>query len=180
MGGVKAGREGRRAVRTGKSGRLRQPRGDYPDALRRPAQRSRNIFGRGIGKIPGRRFEPAFMLGQKPFEMMKHHPVEDGPLRMPGTIHSRHGGRRVPANGPTSGLRPDLLEKTLRTRAGYQESRGRMATGVDARPSERGPPRWSSPDGARDGSAAPYSASMIAFREAQGFMAAASFFLSGW
>jgi len=55
-------------------------------------------------------------------------------LAMPGTIQSRHGERRVPAIGPTSGLRPDLLDKTLRTRAGHQESRRRSATGVDARP----------------------------------------------
>jgi len=31
-------------------------------------------------------------------------------------------------------MRPDLLDKTLRTRAGHQESRRRSATGVDTRP----------------------------------------------
>gem|GEM_PF-1640392 len=54
-GEVKRGPVHRKAVRTGESGRLRLPRGDSPDALRRPGQRSRYIFGRGVGKEPGRR-----------------------------------------------------------------------------------------------------------------------------
>jgi len=37
-----------------------------------------------------------------PPEMMEKHPVEDGPLRMSRTIHSRHGGRKASRNGPTS------------------------------------------------------------------------------
>jgi len=61
---------------------------------------------------------------QEAIEVMKKHPVENGPLRMPGTIHSRHGGRNVPRNGPTSQIRPDLLEKTPRARTRRQKSRG--------------------------------------------------------
>ena len=34
--------------------------------------------------------------------MMRQHPVEDGPLQMPGTIDSRHSGREASRNEPTS------------------------------------------------------------------------------
>jgi len=44
--------------------------------------------------------EAALVLRQEPVEVMKKHPVEDGPLRMPGTIHSRHSGRMASRNGP--------------------------------------------------------------------------------
>jgi len=33
------------------------------------------------------------MLRDTPLEMMKKHPVEDGPLRMSGTIKTTKGGR---------------------------------------------------------------------------------------
>jgi hypothetical protein len=37
--------------------------------------------------------ETVFIFGQEPLEMMRQHPVEDGPLRMSRTIDSRHGKR---------------------------------------------------------------------------------------
>jgi len=62
------------------------------------------------------------VLGEKPVEMMEQHPVEDGPLRMSGTIDSRHGGRKASRNGPKSCIRPRLLEKTGRAPARKGES----------------------------------------------------------
>jgi len=56
--------------------------------------------------------EAALVFSQEALQMMEDHPVEDRALRMPGTIDSRQGGRNVPRNGPTSRIRPDLLEKT--------------------------------------------------------------------
>jgi hypothetical protein len=41
------------------------------------------------------------IFGDEPLEMMKHHPVKDGPLRMTRTIHSRHGGRMASRNRPS-------------------------------------------------------------------------------
>jgi hypothetical protein len=41
------------------------------------------------------------MLRDKPLEMMEEYPVEDGPLRMSGTIDSRYCGRMASRNGPT-------------------------------------------------------------------------------
>jgi hypothetical protein len=35
--------------------------------------------------------ETALILRQEMVEIMKKYHVEDGPLGMPGTIHSRHG-----------------------------------------------------------------------------------------
>ncbi len=55
--------------------------------------------------------ETTFILSQEPVEMMEKHPVKDGPLRMSGTIDSRHGGRRASRNGPTSRIGPRLPEK---------------------------------------------------------------------
>lgn len=46
--------------------------------------------------------EATLVLRQKSLEMMKHHPVERRPLRMPGTIDSRHGESKASGNGPTS------------------------------------------------------------------------------
>jgi hypothetical protein len=46
--------------------------------------------------------ETTFILSQEPLEMMEKHPVEDGPLRMPSTIDSRHSRRIASRNGPTS------------------------------------------------------------------------------
>jgi hypothetical protein len=43
--------------------------------------------------------EAALIVCQETVEVMKQHSVEDGPLRMPRTIHS-HGGRRTPRNRP--------------------------------------------------------------------------------
>jgi hypothetical protein len=44
----------------------------------------------------------ALVLGQEALEIVKQHPVEYCPLRMPGTIDSCHGRRHVPRNRPTS------------------------------------------------------------------------------
>ena len=49
--------------------------------------------------------EATLVLRQKSLEMMKHHPVERRPLRMPGTIDSRHSKSQASKNGPTSGVR---------------------------------------------------------------------------
>jgi len=56
--------------------------------------------------------EPSLILRQKSLEMVEQHTVEDGPLRMPGTIDSRHGERRASRNGPTSQFGPRLPGKT--------------------------------------------------------------------
>jgi hypothetical protein len=65
------------------------------------------------------------------------HPVEDGPLRISGTIDSRHGGKKAPRNEPTSRLRPCL---PLKRREEPQFGRGnqveKTSTGVDARPGD--------------------------------------------
>jgi hypothetical protein len=45
--------------------------------------------------------ETVFIFGLEPLEMMEKHPVENGPLRMAGTIDSRHSRRMVSRNGPT-------------------------------------------------------------------------------
>ena len=52
--------------------------------------------------------EAALVLSQEAIEMMKHHPVEHGALRMPRTILSRPGGRNAPRIGPRSAGKPDL------------------------------------------------------------------------
>jgi hypothetical protein len=46
--------------------------------------------------------ETTLIFSQEPVEMMEKHPVEDGPLRMSGTIDSRHSRRIASRNGPTS------------------------------------------------------------------------------
>jgi hypothetical protein len=43
--------------------------------------------------------------------MMEQHPVEDGPLRMPGTIDSCHSGRMASRNRPTLRIKSSLPEK---------------------------------------------------------------------
>ena len=48
---------------------------------------------------------------QEPVEMMEKHPVENGPLRISGTIESRHSGREASRNGPTSQIEPRLPGK---------------------------------------------------------------------
>jgi len=57
-------------------------------------------------------FETGLILRDKPLEMMEKHPVENGPLRMSGTIESRHSGREASRNGPTSWIGPRLPGKT--------------------------------------------------------------------
>jgi hypothetical protein len=56
--------------------------------------------------------ETTLILRQKPVEMMEKHPVKDGPLRMSGTIDSRHSRRIASRNGPTSRIGPRLPGKT--------------------------------------------------------------------
>jgi hypothetical protein len=48
--------------------------------------------------------ESALIFGKEPVEVMKQHPVEGSPFRMSRTIHSRHGKRRTPRNGPSPGI----------------------------------------------------------------------------
>jgi hypothetical protein len=67
--------------------------------------------------------EAALILCQEALEMMKKHPIEDGPLRMPGTIDSGHGRREVPGNGPTSRISPDLLDEKAKGQPLAQASR---------------------------------------------------------
>jgi hypothetical protein len=45
--------------------------------------------------------------------MMEEYPVEDGPLRMWGTIDSRHSGRMASRNGPKSRIPPHLPWKDV-------------------------------------------------------------------
>jgi len=66
--------------------------------------------------------ETALVFCQKPVEVMEQHPIENGPLRMPGTIDSRHGGRRASRNGPSPRIGPRLPEKTGRVPARKAES----------------------------------------------------------
>ncbi len=47
--------------------------------------------------------EAALIFGQETVEVMKQHPVEDGPLGMPGTIHSWHSRSHKSRNEPSSG-----------------------------------------------------------------------------
>jgi len=63
---------------------------------------------------------------------MEHHPVEDRPLRMPRTIHSRHGGKNAPRNRPMSWIRPHLPEKTLSPPPRTRKSIKKTSTGVVA------------------------------------------------
>ena len=66
-GPQKSGWDNREAFLTGESCRPRPLRGDDPGALRLPTYRSRAIFGRGIGKISGRRIGlPKKLLTKKP------------------------------------------------------------------------------------------------------------------
>jgi len=46
--------------------------------------------------------ESALIFGKEPVEVMEQHPVEGSPFRMSRTIHSRHGERRTPRNGPSA------------------------------------------------------------------------------
>ena len=83
-------------------------------------------------EIPVLPLEPALILRQEPVEMMEQHPVEDRPLRMPRTIHSRHGGRNASRTGPSSRPGPPLPEMTCRGRrerpdSGLQPSTGGVA-----------------------------------------------------
>jgi len=55
--------------------------------------------------------ETTLILNQEPVEMMEKHPVEDGPLRMPRTIHSRHSRGKASRNGPISWIGPRLPGK---------------------------------------------------------------------
>jgi hypothetical protein len=43
----------------------------------------------------------ALILRGEPLEMKEQHSVEDGPLRMSGTIESRHRGRMASRYGPS-------------------------------------------------------------------------------
>jgi hypothetical protein len=45
--------------------------------------------------------EAALVVCQEPVEVMEEHPIKNGPLGMPGTIHSRHGRREASRNGPS-------------------------------------------------------------------------------
>jgi hypothetical protein len=49
--------------------------------------------------------EAALILSQEFIEIMEQHPIEDGPLRMSGTVDSRHGGRKISRNEPKSQIR---------------------------------------------------------------------------
>jgi hypothetical protein len=55
--------------------------------------------------------ETVFIFGQEPVEMMEKHPVKNRPLRMSGTIDSRHSRRIASRNGPTSQIGPPLPGK---------------------------------------------------------------------
>jgi hypothetical protein len=74
---------------------------------------SRRIGDDDRPEIAVRLLEAALIIRQNPLEMMEKHPVEDGPLRISGTIDSRHGGKKAPRNEPTSRLRPCLPLKRL-------------------------------------------------------------------
>jgi len=66
--------------------------------------------------------EPALVFGDEPFEMMEKHPVEDGPLRMPRTIHSRHSRGKASRNEPISWIGSRLPGKRRGPRPGRGES----------------------------------------------------------
>jgi hypothetical protein len=55
--------------------------------------------------------ETVFIFGQEPVEMMEKHPAKNRPLRMSGTIDSRHSRRIASRNGPTSQIGPPLPGK---------------------------------------------------------------------
>jgi len=61
-------------------------------------------------------------VGQEALEMVEQHSVEDGPLRIPGTIDSRPGARRASRNGPSPRIGPRLPERTGRVPARKGES----------------------------------------------------------
>jgi len=67
-----------------------------------------------------RPLEAALIFRQEALEIMKKHPVEDRALRMPGTIDSRHGGRKASRTGPTSPMNPDLPENKRMTTSNGQ------------------------------------------------------------
>jgi len=78
------------------------------DALPGNLQLVRHVLGHQemeVGVKPEKTvlpLETTLVLRQEPVEMMRQHPVEDGPLRMLGTIDSRHSRREASRNGPTS------------------------------------------------------------------------------
>jgi len=92
--------------------------------------------------------ETALILGQEPVEMMEENPVEDRPLRMPGTIHSRHGGRKASRTGPRSGSGPPLPGTACRGRSEGRDSGPKLSTGIDAQSSETRP-GWKAKEAAR-------------------------------
>lgn len=63
--------------------------------------------------------EATLILGQEAVEVMEQDPIKDGPLGMPRTIDSRHGGRKASRNGPTSWIGPRLPEKQEEPRLGF-------------------------------------------------------------
>jgi hypothetical protein len=77
-----------------------------------PDQERQDLPGEDIGQprvvdmrdfaLGSQKMEVRMKAGQEALEMVEEHPVEDGPLRMSGTIDSRHGGRRASRNGPRS------------------------------------------------------------------------------
>ena len=56
--------------------------------------------------------EMGLILSREPVEMMRQHPVEDGPLRMLRTIDSRHSKRIASRNGLISRIGSRLPGKT--------------------------------------------------------------------
>ena len=66
--------------------------------------------------------EAALILRNEPLEIVEQRPVEDGPLRMPGTIDSRHGGRIASRNGPSPRMKSPFPDKVEKSRFGRAKS----------------------------------------------------------
>jgi len=76
-----------------------------------PTSNPTNVTFSPVGIICQLSHYKALILRDKPLEMMEEYPVEDGALRMSGTIESLHGGRMASRNGPKSRIGPRLPGK---------------------------------------------------------------------
>jgi hypothetical protein len=75
------------------------------------------------------------VLDEESVEIVKEHPVEDGALGMPRTIHARHGGKMASRNGPSPRSWPDAPEKTGKAPV-WQAKSGRESVNRGCRPVE--------------------------------------------
>jgi hypothetical protein len=87
--------------------------------------------------------EAILILSQEPDEVMEQNPLEDRPLGITRTIHSRHGGRKASKNGPTSPIKPDLPKKKRMSGSNGRFWAGKRQPALTLDPENRNGPRQS-------------------------------------